>query len=302
MISAGAEDQEQKAKSLASYTMGVVYDLNGYTEKAIEEFEKSAAGDDNAAAHLRLGANYARLGDLPRAIQELDKVLAVDPHNVQARYLLALIYSTQKDFDKAAGEYEAILQSFSKAEPENIEIYGYLGQLYYSQRQYDKAIKQFEIILSLDPQNTDVLFLLGTLYLETNERTKAIDLLRRAVKLNPEHDVCLNSLAYIYAEDGTNLDEAQNLVERALSIDPDNGAYLDSLGWVYFKKGNYDQALKYLQQADSILKDPVIYEHLGDVYHKMNRREEAQKYWQQSLQMLPSQPQILEKLKSLTSK
>lgn len=279
--------------------MGVVYDLNGETEKAIAEFEKSVGVENNYAAHLRLGANYARLGDLPRALKELDLVLAADPKNVQARYLRALIYSTQKDFDKAADEYEAILQSFSSADPANIEIYGYLGQLYYSQRQYPKAIKQFETILSLDPKNTDVLFLLGTLYLEVNDRTKAIELLRRAVKINPDYDVCLNSLAYIYAEDGMNLDEAEQFAERAIAIDPDNGAYLDSLGWVYFKKGEYDKALKYLLQADSILKDPVIYEHLGDVYHRMKREDDAKKYWQQSLQLLPSQPQVVEKLRAL---
>jgi Tfp pilus assembly protein PilF len=293
------DDQEAKARSLASYTMGVINDLNGFTEDAIEQFQKSLEHEDNYAAHLRLGADYARLGDLTMAVNELKQVIALDEHNIQARYLLALIYSTQRDYDKAAQEYEAILKSFTKIQPENIEIYGYLAQLYYSQKDYRKAIEQFEAILTIDKRNVDVMFLLGCLYLELNERQKAIDVFSRAVKVNPEHDTSLNSLGYLYAEDGKNLEEAQQLVERAIKIDPQNAAYLDSLGWVFYKKGDFAAALRYLKEADSLMKDPVIAEHLGDVYFKMKNNSDAKKYWAQSLELLPNQKKVIEKLNSV---
>jgi tetratricopeptide (TPR) repeat protein len=292
--------EDSKAKSLARYTMGVIHDFNGLTEDAVDQFKKSASYDDkNYAVHLRLGADYARLGKLSEAIKELHLALAQDPQNVQARYLLALIYSTQKDFDKAAAEYESILQSFSEAQPENLEIYGYLGQLYYSQKQYPKAIHQFETILSLDPKNTDVMFLLGSLYLEEGQKDKAIDLFNKILQINPDHDGSLNSLGYLYAEDNTKLDEAQKMVERALIVDPKNGAYLDTLGWVYYKKGDYQSALKYLKEADNLLKDPVIYDHIGDVYFKLNEPDNAKKYWNFSLEMQPNQKQIQNKIHDL---
>lgn len=300
-VSWGLEDQEKKAKALTYYTMGVMYDLQGLTEKAIDEFEKSAEVDDNYAVHLRLGADYARLGNLSEAIDELKITLEYDADNVQAHYLLALIYSTLKLYDKAALEYEAILTSFVAAEPKNLEIYGYLGQLYYSQKKYDKAIKQFEIILSLDSDNTDIMSLLGTLYLEQDNRQKAIELFSRAIKFNPEDDISLNSLGYVYAEDGVNLTQAEELIERALKIDPENGAYLDSMGWVYYKKGQYEEALQFLQKAGQFLKDPVIYEHIGDTHYQLNNKEEAKKYWNLSLELRPDQTHIVEKLKELES-
>jgi len=295
------EDQELKAKSLAAYTMGVLYDLEGKTDEAVAEYEKSANLENTAAVHLRLGADYARLGKLPEAIEALNRVLETDPENIQARYVLALIYNTQKEFDKAALQYEAILKSFTKAEPKNIEIYGLLAQLYYSQKEYDKAISQFEIILSLQSDNVDIMFLLGSLYAELSRTQEAEAILNKAIKIDPEHDGCLNTLGYLYAEEGVKLDEAKELIGRALTIDPKNGAYLDSLGWVYYRQGQYEEALKYLQQADKQMKDPVIHEHLGDVYVKLQKVDEAEKFYRLSLASTPYKEKKKKKIKALES-
>ena len=194
------------SRGLAHYAMGQIYDLLGQTKKAVFEYEQSAQFDEaNYLVHLRLGADYARLDMLERAKEELKLVSKYNPEELQSHYLLALIYSTEKDYDNAAQEYEHILKTFSDAEPGNIDIYGYLGQLYYSQRKYKEAIKQFEKILQLEPNNPDVLYLLGSLYLETEEQGKAIELLKRSIELDPEHDGSLNTLGYIYAENGQNL-------------------------------------------------------------------------------------------------
>ena len=268
-------------------------------DSAVAEFEKAAQYADTALVHLHLGADYARMGRLDKAVDALQRALAYDTENVQARYLLALIYSSQKDFDKAAAEYESILTSFTAADPANLEIYGYLGQLYYSQKKYQQAIDQFEVVLSLDPDNVDVIFLLGSLYLELQNRDKAMALFKKAILIDPQHDESLNSLAYLYAESGEHLDEAEALAERALKIDPENGAYLDTLGWIYFREGNYQRALTIFETADRYLKDPVIYEHIGDVYFQLQDFTAARKYWNLSLELLPGQRQILQKLTDL---
>lgn len=291
------QDRVSTSKSLAHYTMGQIYDLLGETEKAVLEYEKAVYYDESSyLIHLRLGTDYARLNMLNEAITELKLVHQYNPEDLQSHYLLALIHSTRREYDLAAAEYEFILQTFSKSEPENIEIYGYLGQLYYSQRKYDQAIAQFEKILELESKNADVMYLLGSLYLEVNKSDKAVDLLKQSIDIDPEHDGSLNTLSYIYAEEGKNLDEAMALIERALKISPNNGAYLDSLGWIYYKKGEYQQALEVFKQADTVLKDPVIYEHMGDVYYKLNDFENAVEYWELSLQLLPDQETVLNKL------
>jgi len=291
------QDRVAMAKALAHYTMAQIHDLLGQTKLAVLEYQKTTQFDEGSyLAHLRLGANYARLNMLDEAQNELKLVQQYNPEDLQSHYLLALIYSTQKNYEKAAEEYEFILKKFSAAEPQNIEIYGYLGQLYYSQRKYDQAIIQFEKIFELEPENSDVMYLLGSLYLEVDGDERAVELLKKSIEISPDHDGSLNTLGYLYAENSQNLDEALSLVNRALEINPNNGAYLDSLGWVYYRKGMYKEALVALKKADEILKDPVIYEHLGDVYLKLNQREKALEYWELSLELLPGQEELLRKI------
>lgn len=291
------KDRLTVAQAIKHYAIGFRYDLLGLTNQAALEYEKAARFDGTSSIiHLRLGAAYARLNMLTEAEQELVLAAEFEPNDIQARYLLALIYSTKKEYDRAATEYEYILNKLSKNNPQNVEIYGYLAQLYYSQKRYEDSIKQFQKILEIDPQNIESMYLMGSLYLESNNIDAAIDILKKAISADPDHDGSLNTLAYIYAEHDMHLDEAMKLITRALEINPDNGAYLDSLGWVYYKKGQYENALEVLKKADALIKDPVIYEHLGDVHLKLNQHEDAVRYWELSLELLPGQEKVIQKI------
>jgi len=298
-----ASSDQKLSMSIAHYMKALMNDMLGATDEAIDEYQKAAEYDEKSSAiHLRLGADYARMGQFPEAIRELKMVSEFEPENLQARYLLALIYSTQRDFEGAAAEYESILKFLTASDPKNTEVRTYLAQLYYSQGKYDKAIEQFEAVLEAEPDNVDNIYILGSLYIDAEQRPHAIELFKRGLDLDPNHDGILNSLAYVYAEDGKNLDEALRLIERALELEPDNGAYLDTQGWIYYQKGMYIEAIDTLKKADMFLQDPVIYEHLGDVYHKLGQVEETKYYWGQSLKLKPNQDNVREKLDRISDK
>lgn len=291
------EDKISTSKSLAHYTMGQIYDLLGLPEAATLEYEKAAQFDESSyIIHLRLGVGYARLNMLPEAKEELKRSQAINGEDLQSHYVLALIYSAERDYDSAAAEYEIILKQLSQSEPKNVAIYGYLAQLYYSQHKFEQAIKQYEKVLELEPDNPDVMYLLGSLYYDQKDPSKAINILKHSIDLSPDHDGSLNTLGYIYVEQNENLDEAIKLINRALDVEPNNGAYLDSLGWAYYKKGKYNEALSTLIKADTFMQDAAIKDHLGDVYLKLNKTDEAIKSWESSLKLVPSQPEVVKKL------
>ena len=288
------------AEAVTHYLMGLIHDWNGETDQAIAEYLKASEFDRSSfAIHLKLGAGYARAGKTKEAVDELHLASSLNPEDLQAHYVLALIYSADQNFDKASEEYEIILKHFSKNDPKNAEIHSYLGQLYYSQKKYEKAIEQFDYILTLEPKNADILFMLGSIHLDLHDRIRAMEYFKKTVDIDPDHESGLNSLAYMYAEDGIHLDDALQYIKRTLELDPDNGAYLDTKGWIYFKKGMYAEALDPLLKASQLIKDPLICEHLGDVYQKLNKSVDAEKYWKQSLSLKPEQTAVLEKINSL---
>ena len=298
----GADDVQipPQSKSLAHYIMAVVHDLDGDTLEAVSEYEKAAKLDrQQPLPHLRLGAYYARLGRMNEAISQLKTVAKLQPQASHVHYLLALIYSSQKKYDLATVEYETVLKASSKNNPDNVEIHTYLAQLYYSLHRYPQAVEQFTYILQLAPRNVSVCYLLGSTYLELNQREKAKEAFRKVLALEPDHQEALNSLAYMYAQEETQLDEALKMVHRALDLDPSNGAYYDTLGWVLFKQGMKAESLMALEKAQDYLEDTVIYDHMGDVYKALDEPALARKFWLKSLALDPQQTKVSEKIEGL---
>src|SRR5713226_9437041 len=61
--------------------------------------------------------------------------------------------------------------------------------------------------------------------------------------------VAANNLAFIYAEEGTNLDVALQLASGAKQQVPDNAEVNDTLGWVYYKKDLAPMAVRPLEES-----------------------------------------------------
>jgi Flp pilus assembly protein TadD len=79
--------------------------------------------------------------------------------------------------------------------------------------------------------------------------------------------VAANNLAWIYAEDGSNIDLALTLAQTAKAKLPDQPEINDTLGWIYIKKGLGTLAVPPLEQA--VARDPGnpgYLHHLGAAY------------------------------------
>jgi Tfp pilus assembly protein PilF len=144
------------------------------------------------------------------------------------------------------------------------------------------------------------LYLLGAIYNEMGQKEKAKLQFYKILAVQPNHDGALNSLAYIYAEEESNLDEALKMARKAVDLEPSSGAYYDTLGWVLFKQGFHAESLMALEKALNYVSDPLIYEHMGDVYKSKNNLSLARKFWLKSLALESKQPKLSEKLQQLS--
>lgn len=301
LLSTKADGLDKKTSfALSHYIMGVYHEDLGQIDEAIKEYKKALKADDeNLIIHLNLASSYIKKNDTATAIEELSQASRIDPEAVEPHALLALLYSFQGELDLATREYELALQNASKLEPQNIDIYKNLGLVYLKQKKLKEAEEAYLLIIKLSPDDPQAYFYLASVYSELDKNDLAQTQLRRALELKPDYPEALNFLGYLYVDQGKNLEEAATLIRKALESEPQNGAYIDSLGWFYYQKGDFEQALKELEKASSLLEDPVIFDHLGDAYFKIKDTQNARINWEKSLKLKPEQEKVKEKMEKL---
>jgi tetratricopeptide (TPR) repeat protein len=116
--------------------------------------------------------------------------------------------------------------------------------------------------------------------------------IKKAQGINGNQPEILNFLGYGWINRGEKIDAGMDLIRQALKVSPKSGAIIDSLGWGYYKKGQYEEALGFIEQAVQMEPaDPEINEHLGDVYKAMGRNTEAGYEWSRVLTLQTTEKQ-----------
>lgn len=224
--------------------------------KAAANFEQSllinAAQPDN---YLHLAELLlTRLRDNERAVRVLQEARRHYPAAPQITYLLAVALREANRTQAAVTTFEEALHEGEAGDQEIVN-----GRFFF---EYGAAAER------------------AGLY------DKAAELFKRAIELDPADAAqAYNYLGFMWADQNTHLDEAEENIKRALAAEPENGAYLDSLGWLHYRQGKYDQALAELLSAVKALKedDSTVFEHIGDTYSALKQTSKALEYWQKSL-------------------
>jgi tetratricopeptide (TPR) repeat protein len=292
-----AASEENTRKLYGEYLKGLFYAEEGSYKDSLKELQKVKKLDpESTYVRIKIASIYIRAGQLDKAEAELKEAKRLNPDNFDISLGLIFLYSyAQKDKELEA-EYKDFLERAHKSKPKDLRISEYLAQLYFYEKQPQEALKIYEEIAKEKPDYVDAIFWLGFLNEELKRHDAAIKMWKKALELDPNHSQTLNSLGYVYAEEGTNLDEAEKLIKKALVAEPDSGAYMDSLGWVYFKKKDYQKAEEYLKKAISYQEDPVIYEHLGDLCITLSKKSEALVYYKKGLARFPDNEELKEKI------
>jgi len=111
----------------------------------------------------------------------------------------------------------------------------------------------------------------------------AISYYKELLQIEPQNAEAMNDLAYLYALQNTNIDEAIYLSEKANKLVPNDGNYLDTLGWLYYLEGKYQSAYDVLTRAAKLVGAIEIYDHLAETCIKLGRIDEAIAVWKVAL-------------------
>ncbi len=290
----------KSSRAYSNYIKGLMYDRLNQTDQALQCYRKVQGSEkDVPALHFQMGFDYLRLKQFTKAVGEFEIVTRLTPKDDQARYILALIYAQLNEAKKAADQYEILLEKKLQERQSNIQLRLILSQLYFFEKDFSRVKDHCKKILEMAPLNESAFFMLAIVANEEGRFDDAIAGFKEILIRNPEFADAMNSLAYLYAEQNMELQDALVLADKAVASEPSNGSFVDTLGWVYFKLGDNEKAFEFLKMASRLLLDPVILDHLAQVYYKKGMTKEAKENWLRSLRMDPTKKEIREKLKKI---
>lgn len=185
---------------------------------------------------------------IPGSVKGLQQVLELDPENLEVHYLLGIALLKSGRFEDALLHLQTVIDSeYNYLHTEH--AYMLSGYAYSRLEMFDDAIRAFEHAQQIDFNNDRACAALGHLYFRTGRINEAVQILQYALKINPDNHNARNSLAYVLAESGSNLNQALDIALKAVQVDPGNYIYQDTLGWIYYKKGKESLAKATLQRA-----------------------------------------------------
>lgn len=249
--------------------------LNGAIDALAEIVE------DEPRVAATLGQYLERAGRSKEAANAYSKALEIAPGNREIKFRRASAFLAARAFDEAA----AAAAAAQLEHPDDSRFPRLRARALVESGAPAKAIDVLEPVARANPTDNSVQFALADLYHDADRFPDAEKLVRQVVVREPSNASALNYLGYLLADRGQQLDEAIRLVKRALDIDPDNPSYLDSLGWAYYRRGDANEARKYLvPAADKLPKNSVIQDHMGDVFASLGRWQDAVAAWTRALE------------------
>ncbi len=174
-------------------------------------------------------------------------------------------------------------------DPKNVDAMVRMAEVQRRTGRVDQAVSTLRNAKQIAPTNAlvNLQLAMGLDLLGRQDQSKPI--YQDVVKADPNNVIALNNLAYILAEDGSDLDQAMTLVQRAKQQAPNNDDITDTMGLIYVKKKLTDNAVTVF--TDLVKKQPknaLYHYHLGMAQLQKGNRAAARQSLQTALQLKPA--------------
>ncbi|MGB7541203.1 MAG: tetratricopeptide repeat protein, partial [Burkholderiales bacterium] len=225
----------------------------GRTVDAAVLLEPVCAGDPgNAQAWFLLGACRHALGALDSALSAFDRVVALDPANVQAAQAAVAVLCDAKRPAEALARCKGLLSRH----PNDAQLHFNTGAVCEALGDLPGALQHYDRALALDPDFVGALQNRGIVLTRLGRAQEAVENNRKFASLRPRSvdahynlaESCLAARRY---------DEAASAARQALAIDAGHSLSRLDLGLALSAGGHLDEAREELRKAVS-RNDPSV--------------------------------------------
>jgi len=190
------------------------------------------------------------LSELDEAIQHGNEALSHNPGSPVLTYFVGMAHFIKKDNEQARQYLERALdQSANENGFVQSMIYAGLGDLYHEIKMESGSDVAYEEAIARDSTNVTT----------------------------------MNNYASYLSVRKENLDKAAEYAARANELEPNSGTFQDTYAWVLFQKGQYKEALNWIERAvKNSEPSAVLFEHYGDILMKIGKSKDAIKQWERA--------------------
>jgi tetratricopeptide (TPR) repeat protein len=170
----------------------------------------------------------------------------------------ALLVATEEAAGKSDLALEE-LQKMAQQHPQSADVQVRIAQLQIKGGHLEEGLQALQHAQQLAPAGKGLDFVIGNVEDQMGRKQEAIASYRKALAKTPEDPLLLNNLAFVLADTGGNLDEAQQMISKAIRKAPNLLQAQDTLAWVEIKQHHEAAALQILATLTKQHPDDVTF-------------------------------------------
>lgn len=236
---------------------------------------RKAVDRQPSAAHENLlGRALVASGQVPEAVQHLQRAAALAPADPTIAFDYTQVLLQKEDFGGAVHTLEPALA----AHPEDAQLVLATGVARYGQRRFDDCAGLFLRVIKLDPKIEQPYEFLGKMMDQAHSYLPEITAAFRTwTKREPQNAKATFLLAKAILTTGGDKQEAETLLRQSISIDKGRWESHYELGVLELNTRRYQDALaELIQSTDLNPKEPTAHYQLARVYDRLGQPEKAE--------------------------
>jgi tetratricopeptide (TPR) repeat protein len=270
-------------------------------EIVLRVFEAMYPGDN--MVNMIRPEYYHKAGKTDLAVKRCEEIIAETPENYFGWEKLLLLYSEKGDYENLLIKGQECATKFNRS---------YLAKILYASAalekgKYDIALEEIRKAKILAGDQNELLVQALTMeadaYYRKKEYSKSFETFKEALKINPSDLTVLNNYAYFLAEQGQELNEAEEMSRLVIEKEGENKTFLDTYAWVLYKRGKIKEAAKIMEKIMSGGEDDADwFEHYGYIMKAEKKCEIAVQYWKRSVSLDNKRQHLLKEIENCSER
>ncbi len=249
----------------------------------------------------KAAVEYESERDIAKALKYLYQIPVTSEHYYRALRLIIEFEIAEEMYVEALFHVEKGLE----VNPNDIDLFILKIQLYYAMEEDSQAFEFAEDHAKksfakhqLSLYDAEVLYHYAGLLIIAERGEEAIEYIEKVLKFVPDHYEAMNSLAYYYAVQNKNIDEAYTIIQEVIENNPEIPHFIDTLAWIQYRMGEYEEAYENINKAINFMHseqiDPTILAHFGFIAIELGYKDKAKEAF---IKALEGEPEEIDKVR-----